>query len=435
MFISEWNETEVFVLKSRIENIRIGFVTGRKSFRQVVRTYAENWHQSGLTYDEKHNLNIIVAYDLTYENTKAEDYKNLDKRVVDLLDYPYFLGESAIKSEIAALISSGVLNAYETDLLFGEGYAKKRNVIMYMALKNQMSYLLFVDDDEYPMAVMKHNEGLSWRGQKVLATHLEHIKNADITYGYHCGYISPIPYVTFNEVLTETDFRIFIESISNDIISWESIKEKMLEGGVTYADQGVLNRQDPEEVTEINGAKFISGSNLCINLQNENKLFPFYNPPGARGEDTFLSTCLTDNKVLRVPSYTFHDGFSAYQHLLCGALPDYLKKINAGRKEVNDRFFRACVGWIRYKPLLLYITKPNEYEKEIDRMKKNLKLVLPKICSYFRNSEFMRLEEELKHYSYHVREHYNMFEDTKLAWKKAVDYLKLKNDCYMTKVN
>lgn len=422
-------------MKSRIDNIGIGFVTGRKSFRQVARTYTENWYESGLTCDEKCNLNIIVAYDLKYKNTKAEDYQNIDKRVIDLLDYPYFLGEAAIKSEMATLVSSGVLSTYEADLLFGEGYAKKRNAVMYQALKKQMSYLLFIDDDEYPLAAVKGKEGLSWKGQKVLATHLSAIGGADITYGYHCGYISPIPYVSFNEQMTEQDFRGFIETISNDIISWESIKEKMLQGGVTYADQSVLDRPYAKEVCEINGAKFISGSNLCINLKNQENLFPFYNPPGARGEDTFLSTCLTDSKVLRVPCYTFHDGFAAYQHMLCGVLPDHLKKINAGEDEINERFMKACIGWIRYKPLLLYITKPDRFEADIARMKMNLTRVLPKICRYFGSEEFMKLFDELEYYSAHVTEHYKMFEDTKTAWKKAVNYLKIKNDRCVSKVN
>ena len=39
---------------------------------------------------------------------------------------------------------------------------------------------------------------------------------------------------------------------------------------------------------QINKAKFISGANLCINLTDAKRVFPFYNPPGARGEDTFL---------------------------------------------------------------------------------------------------------------------------------------------------
>ena len=56
--------------------------------------------------------------------------------------------------------------------------------------------------------------------------------------------------------------------------------------------------------------KFISGANLCFNLKNYKNFPPFYNPPGARGEDTFLSTCLSECSVRKVPCYTFHDGFS-----------------------------------------------------------------------------------------------------------------------------
>jgi hypothetical protein len=54
----------------------------------------------------------------------------------------------------------------------------------------------------------------------VIKTHLLYIRQADITHGYHCGYVSPIPYVEFNNDLTENDFATFIEAISNDIINW-----------------------------------------------------------------------------------------------------------------------------------------------------------------------------------------------------------------------
>ena len=75
--------------------------------------------------------------------------------------------------------------------------------------------------------------------------------------------------------------------------------------------------------------KFISGANLGLNLKNLDKLFPFYNPPGARGEDTFLSTCICECTIRKVPCYTFHDGFSTYQHLLLGVLPNNLKAMRA----------------------------------------------------------------------------------------------------------
>lgn len=45
----------------------------------------------------------------------------------------------------------------------------------------------------------------------------------------------------FNYKLSEDDFRIFIESISNDIVNWDSIRKKMNDGGVTYADLDIIN--------------------------------------------------------------------------------------------------------------------------------------------------------------------------------------------------
>lgn len=422
-------------MNNNLINVGIGFVTGRKCFSQIARTYTENWHESGLTGNENINLNIFVAYDLKYKNTKPADYENLDKRVIDMLDYPFYIGEAAIKSEMAMLVSAGVLTMNEAELLFGDGYAKKRNAVMYFAIKSGMDYLLFIDDDEYPLAVINQPNGLIWKGQQVLLAHLDAIENADITHGRHCGYVSPIPYIPFNELLTEKDFQIFIETISNDIITWKSIKEKMHDGGVTYANKNIIENRYVEVVNEINGAKFISGSNLCINLKNKNKLFPFYNPPGARGEDTFLSTCLSNHQVLKVPCYTFHDGFSSYQHLLCGTLPEYLKPICAGQHEIDDRFLKACIGWVRYKPLLLYITKRNSYEVEIKQMKRNLKRILPKVCGYFGNNDFMKLQAELEFYSENVMKHFEMFEATKTAWEKTMDYLSIQNYRGLTRVN
>ncbi len=405
-------------------NVGIGFATGRKSFRQVARTYAENWHECGLTGNGEISLSLFVAYDLKYKNTKPSDYQELDKRIIDMLDYPYFIGDEVMKKEAATLVSNGVIQPREAELLFGDGYAKKRNAVLYFAIKKGMDYLLFIDDDEYPMAATDSKDGVLWRGQHVLGTHLKSIKSADLTHGHHCGYVSPIPHIRYNDLMTEDDFKLFIETISNDIISWESIRDKMKDGGVTYADAAILNESEPAEVPEINGARFISGSNLFIRLDTDKPIYPFYNPPGARGEDTFLSTCLTDMKVLKVPCYTFHDGFSMYPHLLYGILPNKLKPISAGNSKVDDRFFKACVGWIRYKPLLLYITRRDTYASDIAEMKEKLQAVLPKVCAYFKSNSFLKLGAELEYFAGHVKEHYELFEQTKVSWAKVVEHIK-----------
>src|SRR5659263_702912 len=319
--------------------------------------------------------------------------------------------------------SAGMSGILETKLLFGGGYAGKRNSILYGAVKNKLDYLLFLDDDEYPMAVTKTRATAVWGGQRVISDHLSHIPDADITNGHHCGYISPIPYLSFNDTLPESDFRLFIEAISNDIVNWDNISALMKNGGATYADVNILMADEAVEVQEVNHTKFISGANLGINLTKPPRVSPFYNPPGARGEDTFLSTCLSDRKVMRVPCYTFHDGFSTYNHLMDGVLPIKLMYIKADNEAVVTRFFKACIGWIRYKPLLLYITQRDEYEDKIQQMRENLHATLPQICAYFGRDDFMDIAKELERYHANVKKHYSHFIETQKAWEKIMIFL------------
>lgn len=412
-------------IKKKKINVGVGFVTGRKNFKNVVKAYVNNWNQSGLVDNKGIAINLFVAYDLKYYRTKVSDYKITDDEILTLVDSAYYLGNSAITNEAQYLIEKGVITLKEAKLIFGEGYAMKRNAVLYFALKNKMDYIIFLDDDEYPIATIKVDNSIVWKGQEVLSTHINNIKYADMTHGHHCGYISPIPQLDFNEKLSEEEFRIFIEAISNDIINWDSIKEKMNEGGVTYASLDVINSNTTEFVKEVNGMKFISGSNLGFNLKNLDKIFPFYNPPGARGEDTFLSTCIGDCNIRKIPCYTFHDSFSNYENLLLGVLPNKLKAMKGDSGVITKRFLKASIGWIRYKPLLLYITQRDNYEAEIKKMKEDLSKVIPKICDYFGNDEFKNILDELESYHTHVEQHYRDFENTKAAWLKIIEFLKI----------
>ena len=403
--------------------VGIGFATGRKSFQKVLRTYIHTWKESGLVEDKRISLNLFVAYDLDYHKTKITDYTNINPELVKQIDSSEFIGSVAIKEDIDYLIAENIISINEVRLIFGKGYAGKRNAVLYNAIKNNMDYLVFLDDDEYPMAVTNTRKTAIWGGQEVLTTHLKYINQADITHGHHCGYISPIPYMEFNDSMTEDDFRSFIEAISNDIINWDTLKIVMENGGATYADTRILTSDEATEVEETNHAKFISGANLCINLTDPKRIFPFYNPPGARGEDTFLSTCLSERKVLRVPCYTFHDGFSTYNDLLEGVLPIRLKFIKADSQQITTRFYKACIGWIRYKPLLLYITQPDIYEEKIEEMRKQLNETLPKICEYFGKPEFMKVLAELEKYNRNVKKHHREFIETQRIWARIMEHL------------
>lgn len=404
-------------------NVGIGFATGRKSFQKVLKTYVYNWRESGLTDKVDIKLNLFVAYDLKYSNTKSTDYTNVSKDVFSLIDDMFFIGGNEIQKESNELISNQVITEKESQLVFGRGYAGKRNSLLYAAMKNKMDCLVFFDDDEYPIAVTNTRTTAIWGGQQVLTTHLKHIENADITNGYHCGYISPIPFIQFNETMKESDFRTFIEAISNDIVNWDSINSVMKNGGVTYADTKVLISDEIEDVPEENHAKFITGANLCINLSDPTRVSPFYNPPGARGEDTFLSTCLSDKKVVRVPCYTFHDGFSTYNSLMDGVLPIKLKYIQADSDKICDRFYHACIGWVRYKPLLMYITQRDVYEDKITEMKEKLELTIPKVSAFFGRNDFSNVATELERYDRNVKKHYKNYMAIQEIWKKISEYL------------
>ena len=404
------------------QRIGIGFATGRRCFQQVLKTYAYNWMESGNT-DRAISVDVFIAYDLRYNNTTLSDYTNIPNDVLRFFGDIHFIGNHYIQQEAAQLIEQGVVSEEGASLLFSSGYAGKRNALLYSALKSGIDALLFLDDDEYPLAVTKTRAYAIWSGQHVLSTHLEYIRRADITHGHHCGYISPIPYIEFNDDLTEQDFRSFIEAISNDILNWDNIKTVLCNGGVTYADTNVLISEEAIHVRERNRAKFISGANLCINLESPDRVFPFYNPPGARGEDTFLSTLLHDRTVLRVPCYTFHDGFSTYQHIMNGVLPTKLRAIGSHDELIVNRFYRACLGWVRYKPLLLYVTCNDEYDKLIEDMKKRLSITLPKISAYFGKQEFLGIEHELERYHRNVRRHYAQFIKTQDAWENIMRHL------------
>jgi len=411
------------VIKSGEINVGIGFATGRKNFQKILKTNVYNWRECGLTDNISVRLNLLVAYDLNYSNTKSTDYTNISKEVLSLVDGTFFIGINEIQKEIDYLTRENVISKAEAKLFFGSGYAAKRNAVIYTAMKNKMDYLLFLDDDEYPLAVTKTRSTAVWGGQQVLLTHLDNIEDADITNGHHCGYISPIPYLKYNDVLQETDFRLFIEAISNDIINWDTIRSVMNNGGVTYADTAILQTDIAEEVPEVSHTKFISGANLCINLTRPDRVLPFYNPPGARGEDSFLSTSLGQRRVLRVPCYAFHDGFSTYHHLMDGVLPIKLKYIVADSPQIIERFYKACIGWIRYKPLFLYITQQKEYDSKIIQMRERLSATLPQICAYFENADFMNISKELERYHRNVRKHYDEFIRTQQIWAKINSFL------------
>lgn len=405
------------------ETLALAFATGRKHFKNVLATYLAAYNHR-VSPPERENLNLIVlvCYDLTYSGAVREDFLDIEPGILEGVDSIRFIGREDMCILRQQLVADGIIDERIGNLLFGEGYAAMRNTLVYAALQENADYLLFIDDDEYPLAVCKDDRGQAiWHGQDIIGTHLGHIKEAAITHGHHCGYVSPIPSIDFNREYTQEHFRTFIESVSNDIIDWTSICRIMENGGVTYGSKSILNTDDVFEVPEINGVKFISGSNICLNLKGFYRgqcMAPFYNPPGARGEDSFLATCLSEYKVRKVPVYTFHDGFLRYPAILHGVLPPALDAIPCEEKPVRERFLKAAIGWVRYKPLLLYITNRNGYRYQSWRVREELKRAGQDLAAYLEEPRFSELEDEFACYANRVEEHNADFIAARIAWLK-----------------
>lgn len=188
------------------------------------------------------------------------------------------------------------------------------------------------------MACLKEGKSVTWKKQDNILMHLKAMEHSTISHGYHCGYVSPIPYVEFGEDISEESFKNFIEAISNEVISWDSIKQKMLVNyGITYADKDLSDENGLEYVMK---DKWVVATNLCLNLNKVREIPAFYNPPNARGEDTFFSTKLGKAKVVKIPVYHFHDGFLQYTGIMENEFPKALSKIKMNSAKIEKDFIK-----------------------------------------------------------------------------------------------
>lgn len=396
-------------------NLGIGFETGRANICNLINTYYKEVLDQTQNFKVPVKVTIFLMYDLEYQGAKEEDFYKINPEVLQKIKIRYITKEDI---EEAKENNIGILTRKDTELFFGYGHAKGRNTIMYFALKEGMDYLMYWDDDEYPRACIKEGNKITWKKQDNILQHLNNIENSDITMGYHCGYISPIPYVNLEKDIDERTFKTFIGAISNEIVSWESIKSKMIENyGVTYSEK---------ELAEGKGAyfledKWVAGTNICLNLNHLNKIPAFYNPANARGEDTFFSTKLQHSKVVKIPTYHFHDGFLQNTSIMDEKYPTSLEKIEMNSAKIEQRFYRACLGWIRYKPLLMYITKRDTYLADIYEMKRDLENSVDRMNSLIKCSkecDFRNVLSDLRKYSKSVFSDYQEYLQVNNIWNK-----------------
>ena len=419
--LGEKSPTEKMPPDTGKRDIAIGFITGRKSFRHTLKTYLLRWKNTSGFVGEKTNIHLIVAYDLSYNNTQIDDYIRIKPELKQMLSSITFLGEEEIAAMRSAVVRYGMLTQEQAQRVIGTGYAGKRNAVLLQAILQNMDYLIFLDDDEYPLAVSNNHDYALWSGQNVFNEHIAALKDADVTNGYHCGYISTIPCFRFDSEAQQTAFRELIEAVSNDAVNWTSVKKLMRTRGVTYADTDVLLHHT---VTTLSASSAdgmpITGSNLGLNLTRPERTKPFFNPPKARGEDTFFGLMMRDHTVKRIPVYTFHDGFMKYYDLLNGVLPIHLSPVDENAPKSRLRFYRACLGWLRYKPLYLYLKDPASYKEKEKETEQHLHKAVPVLTEYFQTLPFNRLLPEFRHYAHRVQKDADTFHAIQDDWAQLM---------------
>ena len=128
---------------------------------------------------------------------------------------------------------------------------------------------------------------------------------------------------------------------------------------------------------------------------------------------------MLDNcKVVKTPVYHFHDGFLKFTGIMSGKFPKRLRRIEPKDQNVALRFYKASVGWLKYKPLLLYIRNKKEYRNEINKIRENLKVSIPVMNNIFKDQSFDNLLNVLDIYDQNVQKHYKDFQEANRIWNK-----------------
>ena len=91
---------------------------------------------------------------------------------------------------------------------------------------------------------------------------------------------------------------------------------------------------------------------------------------------------------------------------------------------IEERFLKSSIGWIKYKPLLIYITDRKNYRKIIKRTREDLEKGIKAVNKLFNTQSFNVLLEDLDNYDKNVKKHYNEYVKTNEIWNKLKTQIK-----------
>jgi hypothetical protein len=265
-------------------------------------------------------------------------------------------------------------------------YGAYRNAVLFEAILQGVDYLLFFDSDVRPSVLINLEHGQpQWQEIDYVGIHLAHLMKPEVlaTTSEYSGYyiIPPMAFDGLSELLIGLGKELSIDYVSLCDI------------------HGCLNLGSLAPGPPVPTDKLLGG-NLGLSLHQPWNLAPFFSTVyefdnqciKGRGEDTLLGQALVLNerKMVDVDLRIFHDTFD-----------DFPTNPDITRKDVQTRFYSACLGWIGRNPFLTWFLstmRGNEvrFKEEMRRQAENLYRGAKNAARFFENPQFERLPEALK---------------------------------------
>jgi hypothetical protein len=252
---------------------------------------------------------------------------------------------------------------------------------MFTALLEGIDYLIFFDSDVWPRELVALDDrGPLWKEIDFVGEHLASLSLPGVTAtsSEYSGYyiVPPMKFDGLDQLLTGLGKAADPYCMAR------------------LTDRGCLATSHSGQVRTGPTTKLLGG-NLGLSLGTPELLVPFYSSGYefwgmyvlGRGEDTFLSQQLMDfgSEMIDIKLPVFHDTFV-----------NFPSKPKIQSKEVRDRFYNACLGWIGRNPLLAWSRSElglleNGFEEHLELQKRGLRLGGEKAARYLSDDRFETL--------------------------------------------
>jgi len=332
--------------------ILIALTTGRPIFEDTLDMLAGNLYGFG-HFDQNH-IGVLINYDPLLLNIQPEKFLYDGKHASRFREILY-LGPKDVKFYQTQMKALGLAENEIEMLCQVSGFGNKKNLILLCALLKDYDFVLFWDDDEYPVVCLQGASEILWSRTDVLGAHLsELLTGADVTCGFWTGHVFPTVPGIYKILSAHTAARLG-EALSLGTETHSKQSFTLPERSFKVGD-GIPKA---EEMRIVRGGKWVSGGNLAVRAQSvlSGAVPPYYTPSESRGDDTIFSFHLSDAKVMAVPGGAFHDMYLDYPSITKGKYPLNPGFIPSHTEKYEARFASALKAWLAYAPLFIRLSE------------------------------------------------------------------------------